>query len=125
MFEKLLYFVLTSLVALVGYFMHRTLSKIEDKQTEHTKSLRVTSDRVVRLEERQVSLNNNITNLTEKVNVASEVNKEVRLQLDENLGHMRQEVDNMRVTQDAQNANFGKVFMIVQKLYEKVQGPKI
>ena len=121
--EKIMYFALTTLVAIVGYFMHRTLTKIEGKQDEHTKSLRVNSSRVGRLEDGQLILGKSLSLMRAKLTEAELREKTEQEALVQNLEALKGEMHTLKQTQDAQNQNFGKVFLIVQKLYAKTNPP--
>lgn len=124
MIEKVLFLLFTSLVAVVGYFIKKTLDGIEAKQGEHTKSLRVTSDRVVRLEERQAFVEKQVLKIEEKIDSSSALGRTLQDKFDANLEHMRTEVSVMKKVQEDQGQNFGKVFMIVQKLYTQLVAQK-
>lgn len=120
MIEKVLYFVGITAVGVIGYFINRTLNHIEAGQKEHTKSLRVNSDRVVRLEERQTFLEKQISGIEHKIDSATVASSSLQERFNENLTQMQAEVGALKRIQEEQGQNFGKVFMIVQKLYAQL-----
>lgn len=117
MIEKILLSLFLLVCGALGFLMKELLSDIKGTQKEHTSSLLNLRQHVLRMEDKQAVLTGEVTRLKEAVTLSSATQREVKSVLDHGLYEMRQQLKVQSDEQFMQKQNFGKVIVIVQKLY--------
>jgi DNA-binding HxlR family transcriptional regulator len=108
---------LIALFGIVGYFLRDLLSDIKTTQKEHGTALSTLRTHIGRIEERQTTQNSILIELQRGVTATAEIQRETKSILDHNLYELRQQIKEQADEQFVQKQNFGKIIVIVQKLY--------
>lgn len=119
--EKLIAGLITVLIAALGWFIREMLDGIRDRQKEHSTSLTNIRQHVIRTEDKVSFLQTEMTRMKETLSGLSATQRETKANLDHSLYEMRQQIKEQADEQYEQKQNFGKVILIVQKLYAQLK----
>lgn len=122
MTEKVMLSVILLLCAIIGYFVRELLHDIKGTQKDHTTSLRNLRDHTLKIEERTNTLGNEITQLRELSTANATLQRETRSTLDHTLTEIRHQIKAGQDEQARQKQEFGKVTLIVHKLFTRLNG---
>jgi len=117
MIEKVILLTLTILFGALGWLIKEMLSDIKGTQKEHGKSLGNIREHVLRIEDKQATVEVEVSRLKDAVISNSNTQRETKSVLDHGLYEMRQQIKEQADEQYQQKQNFGKIILIVQKLY--------
>lgn len=122
MIEKIMLSLLMLMAAVIGWFIKEMLGEIRGTQKEHGTSLRILRENVTSLETKQANVEYSLRKVQESVTATAQLQRESKSILDHNLYEIRQQLKEQTDKQFKQEQNFGKVILIVQKLYAAVKG---
>ena len=117
MTEKVLLGLLLMTLGALGWFVREMLAEIKGTQKEHGTSLSNIRNHVTKVEDKQSFLQVEVSKLRENVIAGNASQQETKSVLDHNLYEMRQQLKEQNDELFVQKQNFGKIFLIVQKLY--------
>jgi len=117
MMEKVLLALFLLSCSIVGYLVREMLSEIKGTQKEHSLTLTNIRQHVFKVEDKQSTLSVEISKLRETVTASAVAQRDAKTIIDHSLYEMRQQLKVQTDEQFEQKQNFGKVFLIVQKLY--------
>lgn len=115
--EKVLLALLLMTLGALGWFVREMLSEIKGTQKEHGVSLTNIRNHVTKIEDKQSFLHVEFSKLRENVLAGNSTQQESKSVLDHNLYEMRQQIKQQNDELFEQKQNFGKIILIVQKLY--------
>lgn len=122
MTEKLLFCLFGLLTTALGYFIKQYLDEIRDTQKTQGKMLYGLSEKVTRIETKVENVSGAVQTLQKGFEYVQQTSRETKSVLDHNLYEMRQDFKKMQDEQYEQKANYGKVIVILQKLFAKANG---
>jgi hypothetical protein len=117
MTEKVLLSLILMLAAALGWFVREMLSEIKGTQKEHSTTLSVIKQHVNRVEDKQAAVELALSRVQDTVIAGGQAQRDMKGVLDRNLFEIRQQLKEQADEQYAQKQNFGKIILIVQKLY--------